>query len=70
MVEQHQREQPARLGFVGGEGELAGEPDRLAGQVHPARVAGRVDELEHAQHDREVAGLVQAAPAQRCAWPG
>ena len=28
------------------------------------RVAGRVDEVEHAQHDGEVAGLVQAAPLQ------
>ncbi len=43
VVEEHQREQPARLGFLGGEGELAGEPDRLVRQVHPARVAGRVD---------------------------
>ena len=64
MVEEHQREQPARLRFLGGEGELAGEPDRLARQVHPVRVAGRVDEVEHAQHDGEVTGLVQAAPAQ------
>ena len=70
MVEEHQREQPARLGLLRGEGELAGEPDRLAGQVHPARVPGRVDEVEHAQHDGEVAGLVQAAPPQRCAWRG
>ena len=65
MVEEHQREQPARLRFLGGEGELAGEPDRLARQVHPARVAGRVDEVEHAQHDGEVAGLVQAAARRR-----
>ena len=36
VAEEHQREQPARLRFLGGEGELAGEPDRLAGQVHPA----------------------------------
>ena len=70
MVEEHQREQPARLRFLGGEGELAGEPDRLARQVHPARVAGRVDEVEHAQHDGEVTGLVQAAPAAGRAWPG
>ncbi len=69
MVEEHQREQPARLRFLGGEGELAGEPDRLAGQVHPARVAGRVDEVEHAQHDGEVAGLVQAAPPQGALGP-
>ena len=65
MVEEHQREEPARLRLLGGERELAGEPDRLAGQVHPARVAGRVDEVEHAQHDGEVAGLVQAARARR-----
>ena len=65
MVEEHQREQPARLRLLGGEGELAGEPDRLAGQVDPAGVAGGVDEVEHAQHDGEIAGLVQAAAAQR-----
>ena len=70
MVEEHQREQPARLRLLGGEGELAGEPDRLAGQVHAAGVAGRVDEVEHAQHDGEVAGLVQAAGRAGCAWPG
>ena len=69
MVEEHQREQPARLRLLGGEGELAGEPDRLAGQVDPARVAGRVDEVEHAQHDGEVAGLVQAAPVQGALGP-
>ena len=64
MVQEHQREQPARLGLLRGERELAGEPDRLGGQVHAAGVAGRVDEVEHAQDDGEVAGLVQAAPAQ------
>ena len=32
-----------------------------AARSTPARVAGRVDEVEHAQHDGEVAGLVQAA---------
>jgi len=51
VVEERQREQPARLRLVGGEGKLAGESDRLAGQVHPARVAGRVDEVEHGQRD-------------------
>ncbi len=64
VVEEHQREQPARLRFLGGEGELAGEPNRLAGQVNPggrASMPGRVDEVEHAQHDGEVAGLVQTA---------
>ena len=34
VVEEHQREQPPRLRLLGGEGELTGEPDRLAGQVH------------------------------------
>ena len=62
VVEEHQCEQAARFRFLGGEGELSGEPDRLAGQVDPACVASRVDEVEHAQHDGEVAGLVQAAP--------
>ena len=69
MVEEHQREQPACLGLLGGEGELAGEPDRLDGQVHPAPVAGGVDEVEHPQHDGEVAGLVQAPPVQRALGP-
>ena len=66
MVEEHQREEPPRLRLFGGEGELAGEPDRLAREVHPARVARRVDEVEHAQHDGEVAGLVQPASG----WAG
>ena len=64
MVEEHQCEQPARLRFLGGEGELAGEPDRLVRQVRAGgsvSVAGRVDEVEHAQHDGEVTRLVQAA---------
>ncbi|MDX6255068.1 MAG: hypothetical protein QOJ11_1402 [Frankiales bacterium] len=69
MVEEHQREQPAGLRFLGGQGELAGEPDSLAGQVDPARVAGRVDEVEHPQHDGGVAGLVQAAPLQGALGP-
>jgi hypothetical protein len=69
VVEEHQREQPARLGLLGGEGELAGEPDRLAGQVDAARVARGVDEVEHAQHDGEVAGTVQAAAGQRTLGP-
>jgi hypothetical protein len=69
VVEEHQREQSAHLRFLGGEGELAGELDRLAGQVHPARVAGRVDEVEHSQDDGKVAGLVEAAPLQRTLGP-
>ena len=69
VAEEHQREQAAGLRLLGGERELAGEPDRLAGQVHAAGVAGRVDEVEHAQHDGEVAGLVQAAALQRALGP-
>ena len=64
MVEEHQREQPARLGFLGGEGELAGEADRVAGQVDAVRVAGRVDDVEHAQDYGEVTGLVETARAE------
>ena len=46
---------------------MAGEPDRLARQVWwagvfpRANVSGCIDEVEHAQHDGEVTGLVQAA---------
>ena len=69
MIEEHQCEQPARLWFLGGEGELPGELDRLSGQVHPAPMAGRVDEVEHAQHDGEVTGLIQAAPPQGALGP-
>ena len=43
MVEEHQREQPARLRLLGGEGELAGEPDRLAGQVLGGRAGRRAE---------------------------
>lgn len=45
VVEEHQREQAARLRFLGGEGELAGQPDRYAGQVDTggrASMPGRV----------------------------
>src|SRR5262249_46318050 len=38
-VEEHQREQPLRLWLIAGEGELAGEPDRLACKVDPPSVA-------------------------------
>ena len=70
VVEEHQREQPARLRLLGREGELPGEPDRLSREVDALRVAGRVDEVEHAQHDGEVTGLVEAATPQTSAWPG
>ena len=70
MVEEHQREQTARFGFLGGEGKLAGKPDGLAGQVNPSNVAGCVDEVKHAQHNGEVGGLVEATPPQGAAWPG
>ena len=69
VVEEHQREQPARLRLLGGEGELAGEPDRLAGEVDPACVPGRVDQVEDPQDDGEVAGPVEAAALQRALGP-
>ena len=69
MVQEHQREQPAHLRLVRGERELAREPDRLGGQVHPAPVPGRVDEVEHAQHDGEVTWLVEPASPQRALGP-
>ena len=69
MVEQHQREQPARFGFVGGQGELAGQADRLGREVDAVGVAGGVDQVEHAQHHGEVAGLVQALAADRALGP-
>ena len=69
MVEEHQRQQPPRLRLVGGQGELAGEPDRLRGEVQPPPVPGRVDEVEHPQHHGEVAGLVEAAVAQAALGP-
>ena len=69
MVEQHQREQPARLRLVGRERQLTGQPDRLPGQVHPARVAGRVDQVQHAEHHGKVAGLVQPTPVQGSLGP-
>jgi hypothetical protein len=65
VVEQHQREQAARLRLRRLEREHAGEADRFARQVHPPGVAGGIDEVQHAQDHREVARLVQALPAQR-----
>jgi hypothetical protein len=64
VVQEHQREQPSRLRLVGGEGELAGEPDRLGGKVDATGVARRVDEVEHPEHDGEVARPVEPAPTQ------
>ena len=61
VLEQHQREQATRLGLGRGEGELAGEPDGVAGQVVAAAVTGVVDERQDAQHDREVAQLAKVA---------
>lgn len=69
MVQEHQREQAARLRLRRGERELAGEPDGLAGEVRAARVARRVDEVQHAQDDGEVAGPVEPPPAQRPLGP-
>ena len=70
VLEQHQREQATRLGLGRGEGELAGEPDGLAGQVVAAAVTGVIDERQDAQHDREVTQLAKVAATQVCAWRG
>jgi hypothetical protein len=64
VVEQHQCEQPACLRLLGGEREQPGEPDRLESQVRAVRMARRVDEVEHPQHDGEIAGLVQGEVSQ------
>ena len=48
---------------------MAGEPDRLGGQVDPPPVPGGVDEIDDPQHDREVAGLVEGTPAQAVLGP-
>jgi hypothetical protein len=64
VIEKHQCEQSPRLRFVGGQRELAGQPYRLAGQVDPAGMSRGVNEVEHAQHDGEIARLVEPASLQ------
>ena len=59
MVEQHQREQARHLLVVDPGRQLAGEPDRLGGEVDVAGVALVEDQVEHAQHRGDVAGLVE-----------
>ncbi|WP_366139774.1 hypothetical protein [uncultured Modestobacter sp.] len=59
MVEQHQREQPCHLGVVDRGRQLPGEPDGLRGQVDIPGVAFVEHQVEHPQHGRDVAGLVE-----------
>ena len=59
MVQQHEREQARDLLMTGGGGQLAGQPDRLGGQVDVAGVALVEDEVEHPQHGGDVARLVE-----------
>ena len=65
VVQQHQREQPGDLGLVAGQRQLPGEADRFGGQVDPAGVALVEDQVQHAQHDRDVAGLRERLAADR-----
>ena len=69
MVEQHQREQSAGFGFVGRQRELAGQPDRLAGEIDAAGVTGAVHEVENPHDDSEVTGLVEPPAGQGALRP-
>ena len=71
VVQQHQREQarrPPASSVI--DAQLAGQPDRLVGEVDLAGVALVEDQVEHPQHGGQVAGLVEAHARRRCAWPG
>ena len=57
VVQQHERQQPVRLGLVGHQRrEREGEPDRLVGEVVAAAVALVVDQVEDREHRREPLG--------------
>ena len=60
VVEEHQREQAVDLGVVGERRDLAGEADRLGGEVDVAGVALVEDQVERAEDGRQVAGGVEA----------
>ena len=68
VLEQHQRQQPAGLRLRCGERELAGEADRLAGEVVPPAVPGVVHERQDAQHDRQVTGFGERRGRATSAW--
>ena len=59
VVQQHEREQAGDLLMADGGGQLAGQPDRLGGQVDIARVALVEDQVEHPQHGGDVARLIE-----------
>ena len=61
VLQQQQREQPASLRFGRGQGELAGEADRVHGQVVAPTVPDVVDQRQDAQHHREVARTGEVA---------
>src|SRR5260370_1187700 len=53
------------LGLVARERQLAGEADGFGGQVDPAGIALVEDQVQHAQHDRDVAGRRERLAADR-----
>ena len=60
MMEEHQGEQPVDLGVVDQRGQLAGQPNRLGGEVEVAGVPLVEDEVQHPHHRGHVAGAVDA----------
>src|SRR6185312_17326913 len=59
VVDQHEREEARHFLIFGLGRQLAGEPDRLGGEVDVAGVALVEYEVEHAQHRGDVTGLVE-----------
>jgi hypothetical protein len=69
VVQQHQRQQPCDLLVIGHRRQLPGEPDRLGRQVDVAGVALVEDQVEHPQHRRQVAGLLEPHATDRAFGP-
>ena len=69
VVEQHEREQTRDLLVVGLAGQLAGQPDGLAGEVDVAGIALVEDQVQHAQHGGDVTGLVEPDPRDGALGP-
>jgi len=69
VVQQHQREKSCGLWIVGHRRQLPGEPDRLRRQVDVAGVALVEHQVEHPQHGREIARLVESHVADRAFGP-
>jgi hypothetical protein len=59
VVQQRQRQQPRGLLVIDHRRQLPGEPDRLGRQVDVAGVALVEDQVEHPQHVRQVARLIE-----------